>query len=178
MRISRGWWLSCSTMLQLSKITVNISDNPAFCAICRLPFGTEPRSVTTRDPYKPVWLAPVELCRPEVDHVVPISSLGTHIESNMQIVCRACNMAKGGGLTIDPTVEVRHASQDLQEVPRIHLFRLLQWLIQTCNAECKSCGSGSGELTMRPIHPQAPLARSTITLLCYDCLDQYINPSD
>src|SRR5262249_44767904 len=28
------------------------------CAICRLPFTVEPLSVSTRDPYKPTWLAP------------------------------------------------------------------------------------------------------------------------
>lgn len=141
------------------------------CAICRMPFDREPTSVRNRDPYKPVWMAPVELCRPEIDHVVPISGLGAHVEGNMQIICRACNLAKGSGLTIDPIVEVRHAGQDLQTVPRVHLFRLLQWLIQTRNAECKSCDSASSELTMRPIHPQAPLARSTVTLRCYDCLN-------
>jgi 5-methylcytosine-specific restriction endonuclease McrA len=144
-------------------------DSTTCCAICRIPFGPEPASVKTRDPYKPVWLAPVELCRPEIDHVVPISSLGAHVESNMQIVCRACNIAKGNGLTIDPAVEVRYAGQELLEVPRVHLFRLLQWLIERQGGQCGGCGSANGELTMRPIHPQAPLARATLALRCYDC---------
>jgi len=152
-------------------------DIAAFCAICRLPFGSKPASVTTCDPYKPVWLAPVELCRPEIDHVVPISSLGTHTEGNMQIICRACNIAKGGGLTIDPAVEVRYASRDLLEVPRIHLFRLLQWLIVTRGDQCEGCHSASGELTMRPVHPQAPLARATLALRCYDCAEDVRSPA-
>jgi 5-methylcytosine-specific restriction endonuclease McrA len=61
------------------------------CAICRLPFHTEPMSVTTRDPLKPVWQAQEELCRPEVDHVIAISGLGAHRLDNLQVVCRACN---------------------------------------------------------------------------------------
>jgi hypothetical protein len=148
------------------------TDIAAFCAICRLPFDSAPASVTTRDPYKPVWLAPVELCQPEIDHVVPISSLGTHNQGNMQIICRACNIAKGNGLTIDPMAEVRHAAQELRLVPRIHLFRLLQWLITTRRNKCEGCGSTKGELTMRPVHPQAPLARATLALRCYDCLQE------
>jgi hypothetical protein len=144
-------------------------DGAPFCAICRLPFHSMPASVATRDPYKPIWLAPIELCRPEIDHVVPISSLGTHIEKNMQIVCRACNIAKGDGLNVDPALEVRYAARELPEVPRIHLFRLLQWLIHSRGQQCEQCGSVNDEFTMRPVHRNSPLARATLALRCYDC---------
>ncbi|MDQ4145414.1 MAG: HNH endonuclease [Actinomycetota bacterium] len=140
------------------------------CAICRLPFLTEPLSVSTRDPYKPTWHAPQELCRPDADHIVPISGLGKHDTGNLQVVCRACNLAKGSGLIIDPDAEIRHSGLSATEVPRIHLFRLLQWLIRRCDGRCSYCGSGTGELTMRIVHPDAPIARATLSLTCYACV--------
>lgn len=69
-------------------------DSVTACALCNLPFRTIPLSVATKDPFKPVWQAPEELCRPEVDHVVAISGLGEHSVKNLQIICRACNLAK------------------------------------------------------------------------------------
>lgn len=140
------------------------------CSICRLPFQGVPESVATLDPYKPVWQAPEELSRPEIDHVVPISSLGSHQVQNLQIVCRACNLAKGGGLTIDPAAEIRYAACPPVAVPRIHFFRLLQWLIQRSRGRCETCGGNTGELTMRPVHSTSPIARTTLRLTCYDCL--------
>jgi hypothetical protein len=139
------------------------------CAVCRLPFQTEPVSVSTRDPYKPTWQAPEELCRPEVDHVVPISSLGGHEVENLQVVCRACNLAKGSGLIIDPDAEIRYCGLDPSSVPRVHLFRLLQWLIRRGGGCCGGCGDETGELTMRPMLADAPIARATLDLVCYRC---------
>jgi HNH endonuclease len=139
------------------------------CGICRLPFKSEPPSVLSCDPYKPTWEAPEELCRPEVDHVVAISGLGSHEVSNLQVVCRACNLAKGAGLIIDPGDEIRYAAYPVGDVSRMHRFRLLQWLIRRHDGRCASCGRTVGELTMRPVHDAAPLARTTLSLRCYDC---------
>jgi len=139
------------------------------CTTCRLPFKAEPDSVTTKDPYKPTWQAPEELCRPEVDHVVPISSLGEHLHHNLQVVCRACNLAKGGGLLLNPEAEIRYAGLEVSSVPRVHLFRLLQWLITREGGRCVGCKSARGELTMRPVHKDAPLARASLVLTCYSC---------
>ena len=141
------------------------------CAICRLPFNRDPESVLTRDPFKPVWEAPEELGRPEVDHVIPIASLGAHNILNLQVVCRACNLAKGKGLVVDPDDEIRYAAVAIADVPRMHRFRLLQWIIQRCDGRCEVCSQTVGELTMRPIHEEAPLARTTLSLRCYGCLE-------
>jgi hypothetical protein len=139
------------------------------CAICRLPFGYEPSSVITRDPYKPIWQAPDELSRPEVDHIIPIAGLGRHRVENLQVICRACNVAKGSGLVIDPDVEIRHAGADLESVPRVHFFRLLQWLIGRHGVRCPECGRTDRELTMRPVIPSAALVRTSLVLTCYEC---------
>ncbi|MHB1539174.1 MAG: HNH endonuclease [Acidimicrobiales bacterium] len=111
----------------------------------------------------------MELCRPEIDHVIPVSGLGAHVPGNMQIVCRACNAAKGSSLIVDPAVEMRYAGRRLVDVPRMHLFRLLQWLIQRRDGQCDGCATVSGELTMRPVHRHAPLARAALLLCCYGC---------
>jgi 5-methylcytosine-specific restriction endonuclease McrA len=140
------------------------------CSICRLPFRRQPDSVSMRDPYKPTWQAPEELCRPEVDHVLPISSLGEHRTENLQVICRACNLAKGSGLLLNPEMEIRFAGLDVSFVPRVHLFRLLQWLIARQDARCGRCGSNRGELTMRPIHKASPLVRTSMALTCYSCI--------
>ena len=39
--------------------------------------------------------------------------LGDHAVGNLQVICRACNLAKGAGLTIDPDAEIRHAALDI-----------------------------------------------------------------
>jgi HNH endonuclease len=153
------------------------TDQAAECAICRLPFTAVPMSVTSRDPYKPTWQAPEELTRAEVDHVVPISSLGVHTVRNLQVVCRACNLAKGGGLVVDTVTEIRYAASDPLAVPRVHLFRLLQWLISREKGRCHDCRTEAGELTMRPVHPTAPIARTTLALTCYACRRTATGPS-
>lgn len=139
------------------------------CATCRLPFGVEPASVRTRDPYKPTWQAPHELCRPEVDHIESIARLGGDEVTNLQIICRACNMAKGAGLILDPASELRYAHVAVEDIPRVHLFRLLQWLIIRRNGRCAECNSKTGEITMRPAYEAAPFARTTMRLCCYKC---------
>jgi hypothetical protein len=151
-------------------------DTAVRCAICRLPFGSNPRSVLSRDPYKPTWHAPEELCRAEVDHVVPISSLGAHDVRNLQIICRACNLAKGSGLIIDPDAEIRYCGVEPSQVPRIHLFRLLQWLIRRGRGRCAECDGVDEELTMRPLLADAPIARATLTLVCYQCASSVVEP--
>ncbi len=145
-------------------------DWTASCAICRLTFRVEPMSVATKDPYKPVWQASEELCRAEVDHVVPIASLGEHAVRNLQVVCRACNLAKGAGLIVDPDSEIRFAGVDVARVPRIHLLRLLQWLIKRGPEACAVCDDRKSELTMRPLHRSGPIARANLELRCYACV--------
>ncbi len=31
---------------------------------------------------------------PEIDHIIPLAKGGQHIESNLQVLCRNCNIAK------------------------------------------------------------------------------------
>lgn len=139
------------------------------CRICHLPFDCTPESVLTRDPYKPIWQAYEELTRPEIDHIVPVSGLGTNDPGNLQLVCRACNLAKHSSLELHPRAEIVWAGSRIADVPRMHLLRMLQWLIRRTDGRCLSCGMEGVELTMRPEHPRAPLVRTSMRVTCYSC---------
>lgn len=139
------------------------------CACCRAPFRETARSVLTQDRLRPVWLAPEELCRPEVDHISPIRWSGDNSFKNLQVLCRACNAAKSDGLRIPINSEALYAQVPLEDVPRIHFFRLLVWLVRDCGGFCSICGRAQSELTMRLIRSNAPLLRCNLRLACYDC---------
>jgi hypothetical protein len=80
-------------------------------------------------------------------------------------------MAKGSGLVIDPDSEIRYAGSPLALVPRVHLFRLLQWVILRSKGEaCPRCGDHGSELTLRLVHPDASLTRGNLQLRCYNCV--------
>ena len=140
------------------------------CAICRLPFHREPASVTTRDVYKPVHEAPAELSRPEIDHIVSLALSGTNVPSNFQVLCRACNAAKGSGLDISTATEVRFAGADLVDVPRIHRFRMFQWIATRVDSRCRGCGDDREEVTVRLRREGMTYVRPNLDCWCYGCL--------
>lgn len=140
------------------------------CAICRVPFLGAPESLRSADPYKPYFEAPEELLNPEVDHIVAVSGTGTHRNANMQILCRACNLAKGAGLELSARRELQFCAAPIESVPRIHRFRLLQWCITHGPGLCASCGTGAKELTVRLRYFGAAYMRSNLEVRCYDCV--------
>jgi len=62
------------------------------------------REIANRDGWHCKWCAietparkrgSCDLDAPEIDHVIPLSCGGPHIRSNLQLLCRSCNQAKG-----------------------------------------------------------------------------------
>lgn len=143
---------------------------PDACEVCRLPFFREPDSVRLRDPYKPIWKSTDVLAKPEIDHIISISSLGTNAEENLQVICRACNLAKSSALELHPKAEIANACLNIVEINRMHVFRMLQWLIRRSGGSCELCSSRLNELTMRPTNKDAAFVRSSLRILCYECL--------
>ena len=141
------------------------------CAICRLPFNSTPQSIKRRDVLRPIWLAAEELARPEIDHIQAIAWQGDNAIENLQILCRACNAAKSDGLRLSIRHEAEMASKPIDDVPRIHLFRLFVWLVQDRTGSCDVCGSCNGELTMQLLRSGASLVRANLELICYRCVD-------
>lgn len=146
-----------------------ISNQSSSCAICRLPFFRTPQSILTRDLFRPLWKAPKELVRPEIDHINPINWTGDNSLDNLQILCRACNAAKSDGLRLALHKETSLAQIPLEDVPRIHFFRLLIWLVNDRGKQCDINGCKDGELTMRLVRPEASLVRANLRLVCYPC---------
>src|SRR4051812_34163679 len=92
------------------------------CATCRLPFRGTSLAVAQRDVLRPLWLAPAELTRPEIDHIDPIGWTGGNESNNLQLLCRACNLAKSDGIRISPNSEATLGCMDIARVPRIYFF--------------------------------------------------------
>ena len=140
------------------------------CKICNLVIRGESRAVSSKDPLRPIWLAPEELTAPELDHVVPIAWTGRNTMDNLQVLCRACNSAKADGVRVSMHREAEMGRRPISHVPRIHLFRLFVWLAQENQGRCDACGSDENEMTMRLTRPAASLVRANLKLICYECL--------
>lgn len=55
-------------------------------------------------------------CAPEIDHIIPISRGGPHIESNLQTACRDCNIKKGNDLGYTSSVPIQGPPGDSLDV--------------------------------------------------------------
>jgi 5-methylcytosine-specific restriction endonuclease McrA len=143
-------------------------DGP-FCGNCRMKFGVLSVAEQKRDVYKPYHESPEELTSSEVDHVEPVSGLGTDALENLQLLCRLCNGGKGDGLGIEARMEARHAGTQVELVPRSHRARILYYVIERDGRDCSVCGSVERELTVRPIVPGGAYVRSNLHAVCVGC---------
>lgn len=143
------------------------------CANCRVRFSNDAQSLTNKDPYKPYYLAPDELLRPEVDHVDPVSFTGTNEIDNLQILCRICNSGKGDGTGVDCREELRHSGCDITLAGRMYRFQLIYYVIARDGRQCSRCGANSNELTIRPTFDGCPLVTTRMTTICYQCTYEY-----
>lgn len=140
------------------------------CRNCKVSFVSDPVSLRNKDVYKPFFLAPDELLRPEVDHIEAISALGTNVLSNLQILCRLCNAGKGAGLGLDVREEIKYAGRMVESAPRSHRCKLVYYVIARDDRRCQQCGDDSDELTIRPIVMSGGLLRSNLRTVCVRCL--------
>jgi len=139
------------------------------CAICKLPFHGTSAAILQQDPFRPLWHAPFELTRPEIDHIEPVGWAGENQFENLQLLCRACNAAKADGVRIPLHREAAIAGLSVDCVPRIHLFRLLVWLASERKGKCEIGGCLDRELTIRLTRPGATIVRANLRLACYEC---------
>jgi len=96
---------------------------------------------------------------------------GDNSIANMHLLCRACNAAKSDGIRISVHREALIARLPRRDVPRMHFFRLIVWLVFDRKGRCDGRGCTQGELTMRLVRPGASLTRANLRLICYACLD-------
>lgn len=142
----------------------------AVCQNCKVSFVGEPFSLSTQDAYKPYFLAPDELLRPEVDHIEAVSALGTNVLSNLQVLCRLCNAGKGMGLGLDVREEIKYAGYEVELAPRSHRCRLVYYAVNRDGRRCQQCDGSASELTIRPIVPSGGLLRSNLRTVCIECV--------
>ena len=142
----------------------------AFCRNCQVAFSGIPLTLEIKDEYKPYYLSPEELLRPEVDHVEAISALGTNVLTNLQILCRLCNAGKGMGLGLDVREEIKYAGGDIATVPRGYRCKLFYYVVQRDGRRCHQCDESRSELTIRPIVDAGGLLRSNLWTVCVRCL--------
>lgn len=52
------------------------------------------------------------LLAPEVDHILPVTCGGAHIEENLQILCKGCNVKKGNRMSLAEIESLSHLAVD------------------------------------------------------------------
>jgi hypothetical protein len=140
------------------------------CNYCLFPFSSSiAPSIRSRDPFKPMYESPEELCQPEVDHIVPVSRAGENDLSNLQILCRGCNMAKSDLIALLVKNELLYAGLELREIPRPVRFRMLVWALLKSGSECSCCQDSETELTVRLWQREGAYVRTNMRVLCYPC---------
>lgn len=144
-------------------------DGP-FCQNCRVEFGKAPQSLVSHDPYKPYYASPDELLSIEVDHIEPVSALGTNALANLQLLCRLCNAGKGDGLGMDIRQEALFAGCVIDNVPIAHRCRMFYAVVDRDHGLCVRCDTKSSELTVRPVITGGTYVRSNLFAVCVNCL--------
>ena len=151
------------------------------CATCHVEFSEERRSLTERgelDSLKPYHLNPGAgtWMAPEVDHIVPISVLGTNDDDNLQVLCKLCNAGKGDSTGISLMHEYQHCSSNTevtgtpqfhQHIRQLHYYRLRMDLFR-----CTKCDSCENELAIRKVRGDGVLTLSNLTTLCFNCIKE------
>jgi hypothetical protein len=65
-----------------------------------------------------------DLLAPEIDHILPISCGGAHIEDNLQILCKGCNLKKGNRLLKSEIESLAHLSADSIDIKALAIKNL------------------------------------------------------
>ena len=52
-----------------------------------------------------------------IDHIIPLCRGGFEDESNMQVLCRTCNLSKGKGIDLDPYIRLGTSPDSIEIRP-------------------------------------------------------------
>jgi 5-methylcytosine-specific restriction endonuclease McrA len=139
------------------------------CSCCHFDFTMrESPALIELDPHKPYWDSPEELTSDELDHTIPVSSVGTNRPENLQLLCRWCNLGKGDGLGVDIRREAEFSSFPIDEIPRGHRAAVFYATLSRAGFVCEDCGA-SAELTCRKRVDRVGFTISNMRAVCYEC---------
>lgn len=170
-------WDTCRRSLTF-KVESLLKAQSGCCASCHVEIAEsrilleEKKDPQERDLFKPyfedpgvrTWLSG------DVDHIVPVSRLGTNLQDNLQVLCKLCNSGKANDQGITVHQEYRFASKKIGSVCPQHRRRLLYFRLKMDENKCTRCGSNTNELTIRKVRDRGGLLLSNLTSLCYRCI--------
>jgi len=133
------------------------------CNHCGLVFSAVLRD-RSPNPLKPYHDDIGTLAEPEVDHVEPIAGFGTNDVSNLQVLCRFCNLGKGHRATVDEWTEAKYAATPYDEIPLGHVaamhFAVLLRDNRVCQVSRKTLAES--ELTVALRRPRGAYVRTNL----------------
>ena len=122
-------------------------------------------------PSKKIIGGNIEYTVPEVDHIQPVSAMGSNGVHNLQVLCKLCNRAKSDLLTVKMLNELKYAAYSIDQIKikkPTHIHKMLYFTIHKANKKCKVC-SKNRELTMRKVIKEGPFIRSNLRAVCKNC---------